>query len=144
MKIENLAPLPEGVEANHSIGVVATVTPLVHVYLHHLGYVIWNEEYTRHTWFSMDLASGHYILEIVNAANFDVRVFFTISVSGNVDYRPLQPFGSWLILVSWPVFALGFWVSGVLSKIPFDMRYLGRREAERKKKGGKMKWNGKI
>ena len=85
--------------------------PRVHVsLLDTLDLVIWAEEYVLHTSFSMGLASGFYTLEIVNAHdNADVRVFFTISVSGNVDYRPLQPFGLWLILVSFPIGGLGIW-----------------------------------
>ena len=86
-------------------------TSVVHLYLRYLDYVIWAEEFTAHAWFSMDLAAGSYTLEIVNVHDpQDLRVFFTIEVYGNVDYRPLQPFGLWLILISFPIGGLGIWL----------------------------------
>ena len=71
------------------------------------GHVIWSDEHTLHAAYSIQLASGQYTIEIGNPGELGVNCFVTFTVDGYVDYRPLEPVGSLLILVSLPVFCLG-------------------------------------
>jgi len=71
------------------------------------GHVIWSDEHALHAAYSIQLASGQYTIEIGNPGERYVSCSLTFTVDGYVDYRPLEPVGSLLILASLPVFCLG-------------------------------------
>ena len=98
--------------------------PVVSVYLFDtMNYSIWSEEYAYRAYHSAQLASGKYLVEIVNPHwEVEERCFVTFTVTGDVEYRPLEPFGQLMILVSLPIFGLGIWASGVLTLIQKRVR----------------------
>jgi len=91
--------------------------PVVSVYLVDLvNHSIWSEEYAYDAYHSAQLASGKYQVEIVNPhSEVDKRCFVTFTVTGDVEYRPLEPLGQLMILVSLPIFGLGIWASGIFA-----------------------------
>ena len=91
-------------------------TPFFHIYLRNpQGYVIRFEEWIRQSWYDIKLASGEYVVEIVNPNEFDIWCFVTFTVTGDVEYRPLESVGSWLALVSLPIFGSGLWATGMFA-----------------------------
>ena len=71
------------------------------------GHVIWSDEHTLHAAYSIQLASGQYTIEIANPSERGVSCSLTFTIDGYLDYRPLEPAGSLLILISLPVLCLG-------------------------------------
>ena len=116
---ESLEPDSTGITAvpypsvNIENGTVIAPSPVasITIYLKDLSRrQIWSEHKIDHTVFSIQLVSGYYIVELFNPhADINVECFWTYTVTGDVEYRPLQPVGSLLILVSLPIFGYGFW-----------------------------------
>jgi len=61
------------------------------------------------------LESGVYKVEAQNPNQQDIEFNVQIIVSAEVTYRPLEPLGQWLSLISIPIFGLGMWSSGLLA-----------------------------
>lgn len=61
------------------------------------------------------LESGVYKVEAQNPNQQDIEFNVQIIVSAEVTYRPLEPLGQWLSLISIPIFWLGMWSSGLLA-----------------------------
>ena len=79
--------------------------------------VVWSETNVTGRYFNVEaLKSGVYRIEVQNLSQDAIECYIGITVSWEVTYRPLEPLGQWLSLVSLPIFALGIWASGVLSK----------------------------
>lgn len=79
-----------------------------------LGAVIWSEVNVTGAYFSLKAStSGDYETRVYNPSTQPIRCNFSMSIRTTVTYRTLEPFGSWLSLVSLPVFGLGMWGSGL-------------------------------
>lgn len=94
----------------------APLVPRIYIYLlDPYDRVIWCEEGVSHAVYSVELASGEYAIVLVNPNEFDVWCFVSLTVKGDVQFRPLEPVGSLLILIALPIFGLGVWASGLLT-----------------------------
>ncbi len=77
--------------------------------------VIWSETNVTYTYFDVEaLKSGVYRIEVQNLSQDAIECYIGITVSWEVTYRPLEPLGQWLSLISLPIFGLGIWASGAL------------------------------
>lgn len=78
--------------------------------------VIWSQPNVTNTYFSIEaLKSGMYKVEVQNPNEQAVEINVQVSVTAKVTYRPLEPVGQWLSLISLPIFGLGMWASGVFA-----------------------------
>ncbi len=80
--------------------------------------VVWSEVNTTYAHFhSKTVKSGLYRIEVLNPSLEAIECYVQIRLSAEVTYRPLEPVGSWLILMSLPVFGLGVWASGLYKEL---------------------------
>jgi len=80
------------------------------------GEIFWSETNTTYAHFSMKaLQSGPYKIEVQNPNQNTVECNVQVTASAKVTYRPLEPLGQWLSLVSLPIFGLGMWASGLFT-----------------------------
>ena len=80
--------------------------------------VVWSEMNTTFGYFRAEtLKSGLYRVEVQNLNQEAFECYVQVTLSVEVTYRPLEPLGSWLILMSLPVFGLGVWASGFLEEL---------------------------
>lgn len=80
------------------------------------GNIIWSETNISYTYFNIKaLKSGLYRFVAQNPNPHIIGCYIQITVSAKVTYRPLEPVGQWLSLISLPVFGLGMWASGVFA-----------------------------
>ena len=80
------------------------------------GDIFWSEINTTYAYFSMKaLKSGPYRIEVQNPNRNIVECYAQVTVSAEVTYRPLEPLGQWLSLISLPIFGLGMWASGLFT-----------------------------
>jgi hypothetical protein len=80
------------------------------------GEIFWSETNTTYAHFSMKaLKSGLYRIEVQNPNQNIVDCYIQFTVSAKVTYRPLEPLGQWLSLISLPIFGLGMWASGLFA-----------------------------
>jgi hypothetical protein len=80
--------------------------------------VVWSEIGTTYSYFSMKtLKTGMYRVEVQNPNQQAVRYYVQVTVTTEVTYRPLEPLGSWLTLISLPIFGLGIWASGIFASL---------------------------
>lgn len=78
--------------------------------------LVWSETDLPFKNFNIEaLKSGIYKVEVHNPHPQPIQCYVQITVSEEVTYRPLEPFGQWLSLVSLPIFGLGLWASGIFS-----------------------------
>jgi len=74
------------------------------------GDLVWSEENTSSSSFTVTApVTGAYTFKVQNDGPQTLMLF--VSISKTVDYRPLEPFGQWLTLVSLPLIGLGIWAS---------------------------------
>lgn len=82
------------------------------------GETVWSETNIKYTHFTIKASrTGLHRVEVENPNPEDIRCYLQITVSLKATYRPLEPFGEWISLVSLPVFGLGAWASGLLSSL---------------------------
>lgn len=80
--------------------------------------VVWFETNVPYAHFSVNaLKSGVYKVEVQNPNRQAIECNVQIAVSTKVTYRPLEPLGQWLSLVSLPIFGFGMWASGLFAII---------------------------
>jgi len=78
--------------------------------------VVWSETNITYRYFSVKaLKSGVYKVEVQNPNQQPIECYIQITISEKVTYRPLEPLGQWLSLVSLPTFGFGMWASGVFA-----------------------------
>jgi len=76
--------------------------------------ILWSETNATYAYFSMrGLKSGPHRIEVQNLNPNIVECYMQVILSAEVAYRPLEPLGQWLSLVSLPIFGLGMWASGL-------------------------------
>jgi len=87
---------------------------------------IWSEtNITYSKYFSIKaMKSGLYKVEVQNRYTQTIEVYVQITVNAKVTFRPLEPLGQWLSLISIPVFGLGIWASGLFT----TMQRKGKKE----------------
>ncbi len=85
------------------------------------GEVVWFEKLSSksaYVYFNLKaLKSGVYQVRISNLIGEDVPLIVQVKVYEKVAYRPLEPLGQWLSLISLPIFGLGIWASDVISAL---------------------------
>jgi len=79
--------------------------------------IIWSETNTTYSkYFNIKaVRSGIYRAEVRNPNREDIECYVQVTISAKVTYRPLEPLGQWLSLISLPVFGLGIWASGLFT-----------------------------
>jgi len=79
--------------------------------------VVWSEANTTYSkYFNIRaLNSGVYKVEVQNLNRETIEVYVQITISAKVTFRPLDPLGQWLSLISLPIFGLGVWASGLFA-----------------------------
>lgn len=94
------------------------------VYVHDPdGNIVWSETNITYTHFNIAaLKSGLYRVEVQNPNEDSIECYMHIAVSVEVTYRPLEPVGQLLSLISLPIFGLGIWASGALAAIQKGQR----------------------
>jgi len=79
------------------------------------GITVWLETTATYPYANIKaLKTGVYRVEAVNPNQEAISCFMQITLSRGVTYRPLEPLGEWLSLISLPIFGLGIWTSGIL------------------------------
>lgn len=74
------------------------------------GEVVWSEEKVSSSYFTVETAkTGDYRFRVQNDGPNTVTL--SINISKTMDYRPLEPFGQWLSLISLPLIGLGIWAT---------------------------------
>jgi len=79
------------------------------------GIAVWSETTATYTYVNIKaLKTGVYKVEAVNPNQEAISCFVQITLSREMIYRPLDPLGQWLSLISLPIFGLGIWTSGIV------------------------------
>jgi len=82
------------------------------------GNVVWSQTNVTYTYFNVESPkSGVMRVEIRNPSTQAIECNIQVTVSAKVIYRPLEPGGQWLSLISLPVFGFGIWASGLFAII---------------------------
>jgi len=82
------------------------------------GVAVWSETTATYTYANIKtLKTGVYRVEAANPNREAISCFVQITLSREVTYRPLEPMGQWLSLISLPIFGLGIWASGILEML---------------------------
>ncbi len=80
------------------------------------GNVVWSQTNVTYTYFNVESSkSGVMRVEIRNTSTQAIECNVQVTVSAKVTYRPLEPAGQWLSLISLPVFGFGMWASGLFA-----------------------------
>ncbi len=79
------------------------------------GVAVWSETTATYAYANIKtMKTGVYKVETANPDREAISYFVQITLSREVTYRPLEPLGQWLSLISLPIFGLGIWSSGML------------------------------
>jgi hypothetical protein len=80
--------------------------------------IVWSRSKVTYAYFNVKAPkSGEYRVEVQNLNSHILDCNIQVTIRGEVTHRPLDPLGQWLSIISIPVFGLGVWTSGVLSRI---------------------------
>jgi len=83
------------------------------------GNVVWSNLRVVNAYFSIRaVETGIYQVEIRNLSPRNLDCYLGFSIEATVRFRPLEPLGSWLSLVSLPIFGLGAWAVGTRRRLP--------------------------
>lgn len=114
---DTLSVSVDGIRAYNGDAMVLVKAFNFYVYTYE-GEAVWSETNITDSYFSISLLkSGLYKVEAENPHSHMIRCYLQLSVSEEVTYRPLEPVGQWLSLISLPVFGLGLWTSQILTTL---------------------------
>jgi hypothetical protein len=93
-------------------------TPTFNIFIYDPdGKVVWSQINVTYTYFNIKaIYTGIYEIEVFNPSLETIQCYVQFSVRRMIVVRPLESFGQWLLLVSLPVYGLGTWATGLLSK----------------------------
>ncbi len=108
-----LEPLPEKAPPIDQELKIVTIQSFFSVSINDpTGAVVWSVENVTYATFNIKAPkSGVYTSKIHNPQSYRLTVYITVSRVSETVYRPLQPLGEWLSLVSLPVIGLGVWAA---------------------------------
>lgn len=74
--------------------------------------LLFSDIHVSYSYFNVKvLESGGYLVVIENINPEKIDVYLYISAYEKLTIRPLEPVGTWLTLISLPIFGLGIWIS---------------------------------
>lgn len=72
--------------------------------------IVFSDVNVTYSYFNIEaLQVGRYLFSVENPNPEKIDVYLHVSVRGKVTIRPLEPVGTWLSLISIPIFGLGVW-----------------------------------
>jgi hypothetical protein len=71
---------------------------------------IFSDVNVTYSYFDIEaLEAGRHMVSVENPNPQKIDVYLHVSVRGKVTIRPFEPLGTWLSLISTPIFGLGIW-----------------------------------